>query len=143
MGVALPRFEVTEVRIRRTGGDTVEEALWRPINVTLVNVGQWDAVLLRECIVFDVSDILPIIPDYSKGRVRELGFRFPVEARAAHEISAAAGGMDANGEPFGIDPFELDRVATGPSVLWVYGYIIYRDFLDESCQQGLLRSAGN
>jgi hypothetical protein len=136
MGVALPRFEVTEVRIQRGGGETVEEALWRPTRITLVNVGQSAAVLLRECIVFAVCDALPAIPDYSLGRVSNIGFRFPIEARDHHFISAAAGGLNEYGEPFGIDPFELDQVATGPSTLWVYGYIVYRDFLDEIATKG-------
>ncbi|HEX4043591.1 MAG TPA: hypothetical protein VHY10_17970 [Xanthobacteraceae bacterium] len=136
MGVALPRFEVTQVRIQRTGGDTLAESLWRPINVTLVNFGQSAAVILRECIIFWVGDVLPAIPDYSLGRVHDIGFRFPIIAGDSHPISAQAVGMDAFGNPFGIDPIEADRVAEGQSTLWLYGYLVYRDFLDQVATKG-------
>lgn len=136
MGVALPRFVVTEIRIQRGGGETVEEALERPIQITLVNMGQSAAVMLRECLVFAVADTLPPIPDYSSGRIRNINFGFPVEARNIHQISGAAGGMSAFGEPFGIEHSEFKQIATGPSTLWVYGYIVYRDFLDDVTTKG-------
>ena len=115
----------------------MEEALLRPINITLVNLGQSAAVILRECIVFEVRDgALPAIPDYSRGRINNVGFGFPIETKSSLTISAQAGGINRCGESFGLDPSELEEAATGKPDLWVYGYVVYRDFLDETTTKG-------
>jgi hypothetical protein len=90
------------------------------------NHGRTPAVITRHCLVFKIDAALPPEPHYPVNSIKKLDQARVVEKGHAYRIEQQP--------PLSTE--EWERVFRRESILWVYGYIEYLDFLKVERRDG-------
>lgn len=131
LGVELPRLEVSDARMTgfisfdfdnaRTLGEPVEQETIVNVNVPLINRGRNEAVLIETCAVMVLGELTSIAVYPREATISGmLGKGVPPGKE--HRVSFPLGNS--------LTSAEMQKVSNGTN-LWVIGYVIYRDFLEQ------------
>jgi hypothetical protein len=119
LGVELPRFTVSRIYLNKIEED-IRVAIQDGFPIFyFVNEGRTSAEVIAESVDWEVCEILPAEPMYGRASMARLGTIIqPGEeyiTKRRHGVALALS--------------EVDAVVTNKSRLWVYGRIVYRDFI--------------
>jgi hypothetical protein len=121
VGVELPAIFVTNIDFLRLKGNVDDLAIQLrspEVKITFQNFGRTPAVLIQRCVNIIVADSLPknptylVIDEYTPGNIIE--------------------SQSVKTEQHGAIVFSRDianAILSGNEFLWVYGFLIYQDFL--------------
>jgi hypothetical protein len=126
VSVEVPRFTVQS--IRAGNGSPAPMALKESISVTLINDGRTTAIVTTEVLCFRAAPALGAALRYPFYSVKDRNFGVRVENGKPYVVLATP--MLTDGE--------INEVMTEQTPLWVYGYIQYRDFMDNTYQKGFV-----
>jgi hypothetical protein len=121
IGVELPKVFVTSIKLEQRGMGNFEAQIQVPrATVTVKNFGRTPAFLGQQATEGVISAGLPDKPEYRHGHSVPSGTA--IEGGHSYELPLASG-------PF----LKIDEIAdlvAGKTTFWVFGYVTYRDFLD-------------
>jgi len=119
IGVELPTIFVTDIVLRERGVANLAARLQFPsIDVTFKNFGRTPAFLVKRAVVIHAARVLPETPichtihEYPRGQIIDKGIS-----------------VTERFDQSGYDESTVDSILAGETFLWVYGFLIYQDFL--------------
>lgn len=118
LGVELPRFIVTNMKGFRGNDGTY-------IEIALTNQGRTEAAIISECFVYKEANTLDEKPRYPLHTLNQIDFGCVIESRQAYILRRKV---------------DISDTSTSP-ILWGYGYIRYRDFLNNMHRFGFVGGA--
>jgi hypothetical protein len=120
IGVELPRLELSDIELQ-WADQSVRQALKAPsVRVAFTNHGRTTAFVGETCVELRLADALPPEPLYRN-----------VSSFGTAAAVASGGSVGAGAErPLGdLAEAQSEKLLTGQSTLWVYGFVGFRDFL--------------
>jgi len=140
IGVEMPRMILTDVHMPTLLESPRKSLATDRLDISFKNHGRTSAELVAECFEWRVlvPEQLPSAPEYREGNIRPADLGTVVEAQADYTMMSPISGLySGRGENLRhILDVEIDAVMAGTASLWVYGYIVYRDFLSWTHQVG-------
>jgi hypothetical protein len=119
IGVELPKLLVSKIEFQDVEAPDI--AVPRKVIVTVTNYGRTPAFVSRETAEMRIIQRLPPIPDYCNAIDLEPGH--VIEARATHDLTARFQDLRSI--------IDCQPLQERKDKMWVYGCIMYRDFLDK------------
>jgi hypothetical protein len=128
MGVELPRFILTDVVINGTSTYPRQALNGDAMTIRFKNIGRTAAIMSRELLDWKIGENLPekFATNFARDRPASLG-TFVKQGGEEYLMRTAKNGLKSIRS---ISENEIHRAIDGPGRLWVYGAIIYRDFLN-------------
>jgi hypothetical protein len=119
IGVELPHLIVSKIEFQDVEAPDI--AVPRKVIVTVTNYGRTPAFVSRETTEMRIIQRLPLIPDYCNAVDLEPGH--VIEARTTHDLTARLQDLRSI--------IDCQPLQERKDKMWVYGCIMYRDFLDK------------
>jgi len=140
VGVEMPRMILVDVQMPTLLESPRKSLATDGLDIRFQNHGRTSAEIVAECFEWRVlvPEQLPPIPEYREGNIRPADLGTVVEQQAIFAMTSPISGLySGRGENLRhILDVEIDSVMAGTAFLWVYGYIVYRDFLSSTHQVG-------
>jgi hypothetical protein len=135
IGVELPRFVLRKIVMPTLDAIPRQALQSASLYITFANHGRTAAVILAECFEWRVAKSLPDEPSYNTANTNPVDLGTVVEgAGTEYEMRWARDGLCSIGRPIEVE--EENGVISGDEILWIYGFIAYRDFLQKRHMQG-------
>lgn len=123
VGVEIPRLAVESIEFINFGAANLPAKLQFPqVAVTIRNYGRTPAFLQRESVCFEIGMTMPSKIEY------DYAIDLPA-GRAMNKDECYR--LTRTGQRPSLTEESVAGIMEGASALWVYGYIAYRDFLNE------------
>jgi hypothetical protein len=125
-GVELPWLIVDQIHAQPFYNDIIATLTSNDVWLAFQNLGRSDAVIVAECFVHHVGDALTSHPHYPPGAIRSKSFGESVGHRLKYETSFG----------LALPRKQAATIASGETILWLYGYLEYLDFLGHTYRSG-------
>ncbi len=126
IGVELPRFIMVSMRFD-IHNMNLERALYdSSVLLYLTNHGRTEGIIVEKCLTWQVTQALDPEPRYPISDVEKVDFGSVIKKNENYEIR----------KRFFLSDELAQRVKTKQAILWIYGYIKYRDFLEKCHRTG-------
>lgn len=134
VGVEVPRFILKSVTITSLLTEARRALESGSVYITFTNHGRTAAAILGEHFDWRVCVRLPERPEYKRDRFRFSDIGAVVDTGADYTMSVPQGSLCIIGRP--ITDEEATKVLRGEEYLWLYGFVAYRDFLEDTHRIG-------
>ena len=128
LGVELPRFVAANIHFFVRDINVDDGVHSCEVRATFLNHGRTEAVITQECLVWKLDSALSPKPRYPIHSVTKIDFGKVVGATQPVVMSCV----------FSVAAPVVEAIKTGQTILWVYGFIEYRDFLQKRHRTGFV-----